>query len=239
MKKIAYKKSLVPATNRKYYRGPMFAEPGEVGPLFGYCSFEVDVEISSNFTIIDLETSGLSAKNSRVLEIAILTIDSSGNILHTFETLLNPEDGEVGRSDIHQISLKMLQNAPTFADVAENIANLLSGTIAVAHNAKFEENFLHAEFKRLGIALPIMPAIDTMWIAQMKLDLSNYKLDTVARHFGVSIENAHTALGDISAMQKFFPQLMNLAPETRFPVDLTSVTKFPMQTQTITRNQAI
>ena len=227
MKKTVLKKKMIDASPRKYYKGPMFAAPGEVGPLFGYCSFEEANEIDSDFAIIDLETSGLSANTSRVLEIAILRVDKKGKVLDSFETLINPESEDVGRSDIHQITYKMLKKAPKFSEIAGNILNMLSGAVVVAHNAKFEENFLQSEFSRLGKKLSRIPAIDTMWVAQMKLDLFNYKLNTVADYYGVTVENAHTAMGDITAMREFLPKLLSSSPEIRFPIN---VAKFPAAT---------
>ena len=208
MKKTVFKKQVVDATPRKYYKGPIFAAPGEVGPLFGYCSFEETHEIDSDYAIIDLETSGLSANTARVLEIAILRVNKKGKILDSFETLINPESEDVGRSDIHQITYKMLKKAPKFSEISGNILNMLSGAVVVAHNAKFEENFLKSEFTRLGKKISRIPAIDTMWIAQMKL-----------------VENAHTAMGDISAMREFLPKLLSSTTEIRFPIDIA---KFPV-----------
>jgi len=224
MKKTVLKKQVVDSSPRKYYKGPMFAAPGELGPLFGYCSFEDSNEIDSDFAIIDLETSGLSANTARVLEIAILRVNKQGKVLDSFETLINPESEDVGRSDIHQITYKMLKKAPKFSEISGNILNMLSGAVVVAHNAKFEENFLQSEFSRLGKKLSRIPAIDTMWIAQMKLDLFNYKLNTVADYYGVSVENAHTAMGDITAMREFLPELLSITPEIRFPINIA---RFP------------
>ena len=48
-------------SSRKYYKAPFFAKPGEIGNLFGYSNFDDGEEIESDFAIIDLETSGLSA----------------------------------------------------------------------------------------------------------------------------------------------------------------------------------
>jgi len=220
MKKTVIKRSLIDTSTRKYYKGPMFAAPGEIGPLFGYCSFDNSNQINADFAIIDLETTGLSANTARVLEIAILKVNKKGKILDSFETLINPETEDVGRSDIHQITYKMVKKAPKFSEITGDILNLLSGAVVVAHNAKFEENFLQSEFGRTGAKLHKIPAIDTMWIAQMKLDLFNYKLNTVADYFGVTIENAHTAMGDIAAMKEFLPKLLSTSPEIRFPVEV-------------------
>ena len=110
-KTTAYKPSSAPRqkvkTPRKpgsFYSGPLFAAPGTVSSIFGYGSYDSENLIPNKFAIVDLETSGLSPNNGRVLEIAIATMDLNGNVTNHFSTLINPEDGNVGRTDIHGIS---------------------------------------------------------------------------------------------------------------------------------------
>ncbi len=215
-------------SNRKYYKAPFFAKPGEVGNLFGYSNFESGVEIDADFAIIDLETSGLSAATSHIIEIAIIRMNRAGKIIDRFETLINPPDGNVGRPDIHLISERDVKNAPSFTEVAGNILVNLDNCIVVAHNAKFEEGFLAAEFSRAGIDIPHIPAIDTMWLAQMELDIFNYKLPTVLSHYGHTIKDAHTAMGDVVSIAKFLPQILLEVPTQLYPVDLVKLPQRPL-----------
>ena len=214
-------------SDRKFYKAPFFAKPGEVGSLFGYSNFDDGEELDADFAIIDLETSGLSASASHIIEIAIIRMNRTGNITERFETLINPPDGNVGRPDIHFISESDVKNAPSFSDVAGNILSILNNCIAVAHNAKFEEQFLAAEFERAGIEVPHIPAIDTMWLAQMELDISNYKLPTVLSHYGHTIRDAHTAMGDVVSIAKFLPQILLEVPIQLYPVDLVTLPSRP------------
>ena len=207
-------------SSRKYYKAPFFAKPGEIGTLFGYSNFDDGEEIESDFAIIDLETSGLSAATSHIIEIAVIRMNRAGKITDRFETLINPPDGNVGRPDIHLINERDVQSAPTFLEVAGNILASLDNCIVVAHNAKFEEGFLAAEFSRADIDVPHIPAIDTMWLAQMELDIFNYKLPTVLSHYGHTIMDAHTAMGDVVSIAKFLPQILLEVPTQLFPVEL-------------------
>lgn len=207
-------------SSRKYYKAPFFAKPGEIGTLFGYSNFDDGEEIKSDFAIIDLETSGLSAATSHIIEIAVIRMNRAGKITDRFETLINPPDGNVGRPDIHLINERDVKSAPTFLEVAGNILASLDNCIVVAHNAKFEEGFLAAEFSRVDIDVPHIPAIDTMWLAQMELDIFNYKLPTVLSHYGHTIKDAHTAMGDVVSIAKFLPQILLEVPIQLFPVEL-------------------
>ena len=216
-------------STRKYYKAPFFAKPGEIGPLFGYSNFEVGKPIEADYSLVDLETSGLSSASSYIIEIAIIRMNRDGHIVKKFETIVRPPDGNVGRPDIHLIQPNDIFGAPTFNQIAGNILEMLEDTIVVAHNAKFEENFLAAEFARASIEMPCIPAIDTMWLAQMELDLFNYKLPTVLEHYGHRIVDAHTAMGDVVSIAKFLPQILSEAPVQLYPTELV---KLPTRTPT-------
>lgn len=215
-------------STRHYYKASFFARPGEVGDLFGYSNFQAGQEIDADFAIIDIETSSLSPNSGHVIEVAIQRMSRDGNLLNSYQTLINPPDGQVGRPDIHKIVASDLRGAPTFEEASGDILDFLKDCVVVAHNAKFEENFLSAEFSRVGIVMPTIPAIDTMWLAQMEHDLINYKLPTVLAHYGFQIENAHTAYGDVLSIAKFLPEILDEVPTQLFPVSLKTLPKVPL-----------
>ena len=206
------------ASGNRTYSGPLFAQAGEKGKLFGFADKSGIHELDGPFSIIDLETSGFNPPGSKILEIAILKIDRDGNELDRFETLINPEDGNVGRTDIHGIELRMLNGAPTFDEASGRILELIQDSIIVAHNARFEENFLAYELNEAGHDLDLIPALDTLWLARNTIDLPNYKLDTVINGFNERIINAHTALGDVIAVSKILPEMLNRIGQLYYPI---------------------
>ena len=213
----AVKKASSTKTNRTY-SGHLFAQAGEKGKLFGFADKRGIHGLDGPFAIIDLETSGLNPYGSKILEIAILKIDRDGNELDRFETLINPEDGNVGRTDIHGINLIMLNGAPTFDEVSGRILELLQDSIVVAHNARFEENFLASELNEAGHDLDLIPALDTLWLARNTIELPNYKLHTVVNGFNERILDAHTALGDVIAVSKILPEMLNRIGQLYYPI---------------------
>ncbi len=207
------------SSNRnRTYSGPLFAQAGEKGKLFGFADRSGPHELDGPFTIIDLETSGFNPPESKILEIAILKIDKDGNELDRFETLIDPEDGNVGRTDIHGIDLRMLSGAPTFVEVSGRILELIQDSIVVAHNARFEENFLAFELSEAGHKLDLIPALDTLWLARNTIELPNYKLETVMKGFNGRIVDAHTALGDVIAVSKILPEMLSRIGSLFFPI---------------------
>jgi DNA polymerase III epsilon subunit-like protein len=216
--KSPVKKKAAAPTKPRNYAGPLFAQEGEKGKLFGFAGKSGLHELNGPFAIIDLETSGFNPPGSKILEIAILKIDKDGNEIDRFETLVDPEDGNVGRTDIHGIDLRMLSGAPTFDEVSGRILELIQDSIIVAHNARFEENFLAFELNEAGHDLDLIPALDTLWLARNTIKLSNYKLDTVVNGFNGRIINAHTALGDVIAVSKILPEMLSRIGELYYPV---------------------
>lgn len=202
----------------KTYPSPLFAQPGEVGKLFGYADRTGKHLLRGPFSIIDLETSGLSPSAGKILEIAIRKVDLDGREIEQFETLINPGDGNVGRTDIHGIDLRMLDGAPYFEDVVGRIFEVIQDSVVVAHHARFEENFLFSELTDSGYDLEPIPALDTLWLARKLTNLSDYKLKSVVKAFGKRFDNPHTALGDVLAVSEVLPEMLSRIGGLYFPV---------------------
>ena len=94
---------------------------------------------------------------------------------------------------------------------------MIQGSIVVAHNARFEENFLAFELNEAGHDLDLIPALDTLWLARNTIDLPNYKLATVVNGFNGRIVDAHTALGDVIAVSKILPEMLSRIGQLYFP----------------------
>ena len=200
------------------FSGSRFAQDGGKGALFSYPSTSSGRELPLEFAVIDLETSGLEPSNSRIIEIAILLMNSKGEIQEEYATLINPGNGQVGPTFIHHITEEAVSTAPTFEEVAGDILSRLENRIVVAHHAAFEDKFLASEFRRAGVKLPALPTIDTLLLARQIIDLPNYKMDTVLQHFGIDGLDLHTALGDVRALAKILPEMLKQSPPILFAV---------------------
>jgi DNA polymerase III epsilon subunit-like protein len=191
-----------------------FAEPGLKGPLFHYGGTSVrgGVEHAGPYAVMDFETTGLSPRSDRVVEVAIARVDARGQIEDEFATLINPDGRDVGPTFIHGITNAQVRRAPTFAEVAPELLARMSGAVVVAHNATFEEAFLAAELKRAGIKVSSIPALCTLWLGRRTFATPNYKLGTLARAGGVALVDKHAALGDVRAVSALLPQMTGNLP---------------------------
>ena len=112
----------------------------------------------------------------------------------------------------------MVKNAPKLSEVVGDLIKILDSSIVVAHNARFEENFLAFELNEAGHNVDLIPALDTLWLARKTIELPNYKLDTVVTGFNERIIDAHTALGDVIAVSKILPEMLNRIGQLYYPI---------------------
>jgi DNA polymerase III alpha subunit (gram-positive type) len=95
---------------------------------------------------------------------------------------------------------------------------LIQDSIIVAHNARFEENFLASELIDAGHDLDLIPALDTLWLARNTIELPNYKLETVVNGFNGRLVDSHTALGDVISVSKILPEMLSRIGNLYYPV---------------------
>jgi DNA polymerase-3 subunit epsilon len=158
------------------------------------------------FAVIDLETTGVFTRRDRIVEVGVVLLDVYGDVIEEWDTLVNPAR-DVGPTGIHGIRPRDLVDAPAFADIASQLADLLTGRVPVAHNVAFDLRFLLSEYSALGY--PQMPlryqnGICTMHLARDYLPYSPRSLGDCCRTAGWEPDEQHAALADARASARLF-----------------------------------
>jgi DNA polymerase-3 subunit epsilon len=153
------------------------------------------------FAALDLETTGLSPRTDRVVEVAVVCLDLKGTVVSEFSTLVNPQR-DVGPTRIHGLRARDVAAAPCFADVAGQVLGCLAGRVPVAHNLSFDLRFLDAELGRLGAGMPAgLSGLCTMRLAGGYLDgIAGRTLAACCAAANVPLTQAHSALADARAV---------------------------------------
>ena len=152
------------------------------------------------FAAIDLETTGLSPRVDRVIEIAVIQLDCDLSPCGEFTTLINP-GRDIGATHIHRITARDVVGAPRFEQVAPMLLDVLRGRVVVAHNVQFDLRFLYAEFARIGVGLPEPPVMCTMQLAPQYLrGLPARSLAACCVAAGIPLDGAHAAAVDAHAV---------------------------------------
>ena len=145
---------------------------------------------------LDLETTGLSPTDDGITEIGVVILEE-GKPAREWSTLVRPPKPippEIAR--MTGITNEMVRHAPSFADVAPQVATMLEGALLVAHNARFDYAFLKQAFAREGMAF-FAPTLCTARLAR-ELDpgLESAGLDALSQRYGLKSADRHRALGD-------------------------------------------
>src|SRR5205823_4237162 len=118
-------------------------------------SMDVSDLRSLDYAVVDVETTGTSVYGGdRIMEVAVVHV-RDGAVATVADFLVNPQCAVspwVAR--LTGIRWDMLQEAPTFGDIAEIIRDAVDGRVFVAHNARFDWRFLSMELQRVtGVGL--------------------------------------------------------------------------------------
>ena len=165
------------------------------------------------YAVVDIETTGFSYKHGhRIVEIGVVELSPEGAVQDSWETLINPQR-HIAATEIHGISASDVLGAPTFAQVADKLANSLEDRIFVAHNAGFDRTFIQSELLACrACSEEALPAIDTAVLARRYLGLPKVKLGDCCAHLGIHNELAHSALADAMATAQLFQHFLANTP---------------------------
>lgn len=185
------------------------------------------------YCIIDIETTGGTARNERITEIAIVVHDGQ-QVTDTFSTLINPERSIPWNiTQLTGITNEMVAGAPRFYEVARQIVKMTEGKIFVAHNVSFDYSFVREEFSRLGFEFSRRQLCTVRLARKVFPGLPSYSLSNLKRHFGIHAERSHRALDDTLATTRLFEMMLESGEgtvrdmvnrgvkETRLPPGLT------------------
>jgi DNA polymerase-3 subunit epsilon len=157
---------------------------------------------------VDVETTGLFHRVDRIIEIAAIRVDGNGNLVDEYVTLVNP-NRDLGPTHIHGITAKELRDAPTFAEIAGDVLERLSGAVFVSHNVQFDFKFMQSEMNRLGHDLPETPLLCTLQFAgRVDPTIPGRSCEACCAHFGIPFEQAHSAYHDAKATSQLLTQCL-------------------------------
>jgi len=166
------------------------------------------------FAITDIETTGSYASAHSITEIAICLFDGI-EVIEEYQTLINPGvpiprfiTGLTGITD------EMLEDAPSFHEVAEDIHNLLKDAVFVAHNVNFDYSFIRAEFQACGVSWQPRKLCTVRLARKAFPGLRSYGLENLCSELGIINEAAHRALGDTRAALEVFARVRKVLSES-------------------------
>ncbi len=167
-------------------------------------------DFGGDFVVFDLETTGFSPKKNKIIEIGAVKVQN-GAITERFSTFVNPKlpiPFEI--EELTGIRDDMVIDAPLIDEILPEFMEFCKGCVMVAHNAEFDMSFIQKNCEDLHLACSFTVA-DTVAMARFLLpQLNRYKLDTVAKAVGVSLENHHRAVDDAACTAEIFVKFIEM-----------------------------
>lgn len=166
-----------------------------------YQSSATDSIFNTVFTVVDVETTGVSPYHSRITEIGIVKI-KGGEVISEYERLVNP-----GQFIPHEIQLmtgitnEMVHNKPPFEEIAGEVLSFIfsegDDIVFGGHNARFDYGFLNASLQRAGYNKLTIPLVCTARLARrLNRALPSKSLASLRRYFNIPQQRKHRALDD-------------------------------------------
>lgn len=180
----------------------------------------IDAAHASNIVVYDTETTGLDLSKDQIIQISAIRLNQNGEIIDTLDQMVIPtiEISEGATATHHRTLHDIVENGGIgIKDALQRFSKFVDGTVLVGHNSlRFDAPLVRRQLKENGLPpLNILAEYDTMVIAkQFHPVLINYKLDTLCKKYGIVNEDAHNALGDITATGKV---LFALLRESIYP----------------------
>ncbi len=169
----------------------------------------------AHFVVVDLETTGLSPRTSRICEIGAQRVRAL-ELEDAFETLVDPRVAlPAAVASLTGIRAEALRGAPRAELAVRRLLAFTGDAAIVAHNARFDLAFLDREVELLTGRRIAAPVVDTVWLARRLLGERTRRvgLASLAHFLGVSTEPCHRALPDARATAEILVVLAGLAQE--------------------------
>ncbi len=161
----------------------------------------------AHFAVLDIEATGGSPRKDRIIEIAIYRHDGQ-KIIDSFESLIKPEIAiPPFIAGLTGITNDMVAESPAFYEVAKRIVEITEDCVLVAHNARFDFDYLRNEFKRFGYEYR-RKRLCTLKLSKFLCPgLSSYSLPEICKYFDIEVKHRHRAFGDALATVSLFENL--------------------------------
>ena len=157
---------------------------------------EKNITFDEEYVAFDLETTGLSSKKDKIIEIGAVIL-KNGREVDRFQTFVDPERHlEPKIVELTGITEDMLKGAPKIEEVLPKFLEFCGDRVLVAHNSDFDTGFIRAECLRQGYEFTAT-ALDTLILSQNLMpQLNKFKLDIVSNALSLPDFNHHRAADD-------------------------------------------
>lgn len=157
---------------------------------------EISLEFPVDYTIVDIETTGLSPMKSEIIELSAVKVRNDV-IVDKFSTLVKPK-GCISSfiTGLTGISDEMVADAPDIKSVLPKFMEFLKDDCVLGHNVSFDIRFISLNLKKYFSCEFKNSRLDTMVLSRRHCSLQSHKLENIASHYNICTDGHHRAMND-------------------------------------------
>ncbi|OCL82864.1 3'-5' exonuclease [Arcobacter porcinus] len=156
------------------------------------------------FCIVDIETNGGTPKKGhQIIELGAVKY-RNGEIIDKFNSLVFAKDIPIFVQEVTNISVDMLKDAPRLDKVLQEFKLFLADDVFVAHDIKFDYNFISDSFEIYNLGKLLNRKICTIDLAKRTIKSEKYGLSTLKELLNIDVNNHHRAYFDALTTSKIF-----------------------------------
>ena len=161
------------------------------------------------FCVVDIESTG-SIKNGQIIEIGAIKIQN-GKEIECFESLIKADDVPENISELTGINASMLKNAPNLPTVLNHFRLFLKDSIFVAHNVKFDYNFISSSLYKCGFGVLLNQNLCTIELSKRLIPSQKYSLAALKEVLSINTPH-HRALDDAKSAAMILKHCLGKLP---------------------------
>jgi len=133
-------------------------------------------------------------------------------VTDTFDTIVNPgREVDAEAAAVHGLTNEIvLSQGRPLVEVVPAFTLFAQGSTLVAHNIRFDLEFVNHHLAALGLPPLSNPLLDTLELARSKVLLASYSLGYLAKHFSIPQPTAHRALADVEVTRELLFKLLDI-----------------------------
>ena len=155
-----------------------------------------ELDFPKDYTVIDIETTGLSNNYNEIIELSALKIRND-KIVDRYSTLVKPK-GKISSfiSKLTGITNEMVDTAPSIENILDKYIEFIDNDVVVGHNVRFDIGFINKKNIQCYDKEFTNKSIDTCRLSRKIKGLERHKLDYVANHYNIDTSGHHRAERD-------------------------------------------
>ena len=168
----------------------------------------------AEFCIVDIETNGSKIDKHQIIEIAALKI-KNGKIIDKFDSLVFTQEINPFITEITGISAKDTKDAPQLESVMRNFKLFLGDSVFVAHDVKFDYNFISQSMQKFGLELLLNRTLCSLALAERTVVSYRYGLGYLNDTFKLNPNPSHhRAMSDVITTYGLFKMSLENCSES-------------------------